>query len=114
MPSPIKPSDIKSTLPQTSTPVCSRLKNLLVDFPKAIYQWFSYMYNEDGTFTEEFKDEVCAIDCEAVIIDGPDQPCDPATEDCEDTTGNEVERGNPIGLGPRGEGKGLQSLQGDK
>lgn len=88
MPSPVKPSDIKETLATTDSYVCTRLKKVLVDFPKAVYAWFSYIYNEDGTFTDDFKDEVCAIDCENIVIPPPPTPCDPETDsNCEPPVG---------------------------
>ena len=66
MASPIKPSDIKATLPATDSSACARLKKVIVDFPRRVYDWFSYIYNEDGTFSEEFKTDFCAIQCDDV------------------------------------------------
>lgn len=67
MASPIRPSDIKDTLPTTDGSACARLKKVIVDFPRRVYEWFSYMYNEDGTFTEGFKADFCAIKCDDVM-----------------------------------------------
>jgi len=67
MASPIRPSDIKDTLPTTDGSACARLKKVIVDFPRRVYDWFSYIYNEDGTFTEAFKADFCAIKCDDVV-----------------------------------------------
>jgi hypothetical protein len=73
MASPIRPSDIKDTLPNTDGSACARLKKVIVDFPRRVYDWFSYIYNEDGTFTDAFKEDFCAIKCDDVI-DGTERP----------------------------------------
>lgn len=66
MASPIRPSDIKDTLPSTDSSACARLKKVIVDFPRRVYDWFSYIYNEDGTFSEAFKNDFCEIQCDDV------------------------------------------------
>ena len=68
MASPIRPSDIKDTLPTTDGSACARLKKVIVDFPRRVYEWFSYIYNEDGTFTEDFKTDFCAIKCDDIQV----------------------------------------------
>jgi hypothetical protein len=73
MPSPVTPNEIKNTLPNVDSGVCDRLKKVIIDFPRKIYAWFSYIYNDDGTFTEEFKQELCAVNCDDIIV-GPNQP----------------------------------------
>ena len=64
MPSPVTPNDIKNTLPNVDSGVCDRLKKVIIDFPRKVYAWMSYVYNDDGTFTEEFKQELCSIKCD--------------------------------------------------
>ena len=76
MASPIRPSDIKDTLPTTDGSACARLKKVIVDFPRRVYEWFSYIYNEDGTFTEAFKTDFCAISCDNIKQETTD-PVDP-------------------------------------
>lgn len=78
MASPIRPSDIKDTLPTTDGSACARLKKVIVDFPRRVYEWFSYIYNEDGTFTEEFKTDLCAVKCDDILVDdnGPNDDDD--------------------------------------
>jgi len=67
MPSPITPNNLKDKLPNMDAPtVCDRLKRVLVDFPKQVYEFVAYIWDEDGNLTESFKDDVCAIDCESV------------------------------------------------
>ena len=66
MASPIRPSDIKDTLPSTDSSACARLKKVIVDFPRRVYDWFSYIYNEDGTFSEAFKNDFCEIQCDDI------------------------------------------------
>ena len=73
MASPIRPNDIKDTLPTTDGSACARLKKVIVDFPRRVYDWFSYIYNEDGTFTEAFKADFCAIKCDDVV-EGAERP----------------------------------------
>lgn len=63
MPSPVTPSDIKAQLVTASGATCDKLLRALFTFPTKFYQWFSYVYKEDGTFTDEFKADLCAIDC---------------------------------------------------
>ena len=67
MPSPITPNNLKDKLPNMDAPtVCDRLKRVLVDFPKQVYEFVAYIWDEDGNLTESFKDDVCAIDCVSV------------------------------------------------
>ena len=75
MASPIRPSDIKDTLPSTDSSACARLKKVIVDFPRRVYDWFSYIYNEDGTFSEAFKNDFCEIQCDDVET-GEERPID--------------------------------------
>ena len=72
MPSPITPNNLKDKLPNMDAPtVCDRLKKVLVDFPKQVYEFVSYSWDEDGNLTEGFKNDVCTIECgtENEIVD---------------------------------------------
>lgn len=72
MPSPITPNNLKDKLPNMDAPtVCDRLKKVLVDFPKQVYEFVSYIWDEDGNLTEGFKNDVCTIECgtENEIVD---------------------------------------------
>ena len=80
MPSPITPNNLKDKLPNMDAPtVCDRLKKVLVDFPKQVYEFVSYIWDEDGNLTESFKDDVCAIDCGTIeeIVDPKPPTVDP-------------------------------------
>lgn len=63
MPNPVKPSDLKSCIPATSGSLCDKLVKVLTVFPQLVYNFYSYIYNEDGTFTDEFKADLCGMDC---------------------------------------------------
>ena len=71
MPSPITPNEIKNTLPNVDAGVCDRLKKVIIDFPRKVYAWLSYVYNDDGTFTEEVKEELCAVKCDNIVVPPP-------------------------------------------
>jgi hypothetical protein len=70
MPSPITPNNLKDKLPSMDSPsVCDRLKKVLVDFPKYVYEFVAYIWDEDGNLTESFKNDVCAIECESITVE---------------------------------------------
>jgi len=73
MPSPVTPNEIKDTLPNVDSSLCDKLKKVIIDFPRKVYAWMSYMYNDDGTFSEDFKQEMCSINCDD-INKGPNRP----------------------------------------
>ena len=62
MPSPVTPNEIKDTLPNVDSSLCDKLKKVIIDFPRKVYAWMSYMYNDDGTFSEDFKQEIMLAD----------------------------------------------------
>ena len=74
MASPVTPNEIKHTLPNVDSGICDRLKKVIIDFPRKVYAWFSYVYNDDGTFTEEFKQELCQIKCDDIGTTEPKPP----------------------------------------
>jgi len=76
MPSPVTPNEIKNTLPNADSGICDRLKKVIIDFPRKVYAWFAYVYNDDGTFTEEFKQELCKIKCDDIGTTEPKPPND--------------------------------------
>ena len=46
MPSPITPNNLKDKLPNMDAPtVCDRLKRVLVDFPKQVYEFVAYIWD---------------------------------------------------------------------
>lgn len=54
MPAP-HPDDFKALIPQTSGSVCTAFKNALLRLPVLVYQLVKYMFNPDGTITDEFR-----------------------------------------------------------
>lgn len=52
--SPIKPSDIQSTIPSSTGSICEKLQALW-SLATKMSTWFSYFYNEDGTISDETK-----------------------------------------------------------
>jgi len=77
MPSPVTPNEIKNTLPNVDSGVCDRLKKVIIDFPRKVYAWMSYVYNDDGSFTEEFKQELCQIKCDDIDVGTSGPTTDP-------------------------------------
>lgn len=55
MPAPIRPSQWCAAVPTTAADFCAKIKLVLVQIPTYLCSMFSWMFNEDGTFTEEFK-----------------------------------------------------------
>lgn len=70
MPSPILPSEFKALVPAGSGSLCDKLLRALKNFPLKFSQWYSYVYGENGDFTDEFKADLCAIDCDALPPSG--------------------------------------------
>lgn len=55
MPAPIRPSQWCAAVPTTSADFCAKIKLVLVQIPHYLCTLFSWMFNEDGSVTEEFK-----------------------------------------------------------
>lgn len=55
MPAPIRPSQWCAAVPTTAADFCAKVKLVLVQIPTYLCSLFSWMFNEDGTFTNEFK-----------------------------------------------------------
>lgn len=66
MPSPVKPSQICSTVVQGTSNLCAKFKSLL-SLPQLLCDWFNYVYEEDGTFSSEFKTDMDAAGIGAPI-----------------------------------------------
>lgn len=62
MPTDLKPSTVKTLLPTTSGTFCQRFKKL-IEFPNVLFNLVSYMFTESGSFTDQFKTDVCALGC---------------------------------------------------
>lgn len=74
MPSPVPPSRFLGAVPSASGSVCDKFQKAFKIFPQALSDWFSYAYNEDGSFTDAFKADVCAINCAALAASGGPAP----------------------------------------
>lgn len=62
MPLPISPQDVKDTIPSPGGNFCEKfIKSLKL--PKLVYDIVSYIWNEDGSFTDDFKADICAAGC---------------------------------------------------
>lgn len=55
MPSPVRPSDFCSLAPTPSTSACESIKRLFFAFPQLLCDLVSYIFDEDGNVTDEFK-----------------------------------------------------------
>lgn len=83
MPSPISCEEFKKVVRSTKSLQCDGLQRILIQLPNTWYQFFTYLYNEDGTFTDEFSADVCVAPCEQIQpttsttdpVDGCDIPC---------------------------------------
>lgn len=74
MPSPVPPSEFQATLATTTGGTCDRLLRALFTFPSKFLSFYEYLFNEDGTLSDEFKTDLCAIDCAVsggVLITAP-------------------------------------------
>ncbi len=63
MPSPITPNDLKELLNDVGGSFCDKFLKLLKGFPEAVYGILLYERNEDGTISDEMKDDICALEC---------------------------------------------------
>lgn len=62
MPSPT-PNRFKNLIISATGSICEKVNKLLVEFPKAFYDFVSWMVDESGNPTDEFKEWVCALGC---------------------------------------------------
>jgi hypothetical protein len=62
MPAPHTPSEFLELVPSIGG-TCEKFNDLMLRFPELVYDVMSYMYNEDGTFTDEFKADICGLGC---------------------------------------------------
>jgi len=70
MPSPITPSQLQALIPTASGSTCDKLIRVLFTLPSRLVDWYQYVYNEDGTFTDAFKADLCSINCATVTGGG--------------------------------------------
>lgn len=63
MPNPVSPSDLLALIPTTGSAFCDRFLRFLELFPTKYVESYSWMFNEDGSLTADFKADICGIDC---------------------------------------------------
>jgi microcystin-dependent protein len=67
MPAPIRPSEICALVPSGTSSLCDRILKVFIQLPAKICAWATWMFNEDGTLTDAFKDEAQIIPTGTVI-----------------------------------------------
>jgi microcystin-dependent protein len=67
MPAPIKPSEICALVPSGTSSLCQRMLDVFLKLPAKICAWATWMFNEDGTLSDAFKDEAQIIPTGTVI-----------------------------------------------
>lgn len=67
MPLPFRPSELCATVPSATSSLCDRLLAVFLKLPALLCQWVGYMFNEDGTITDTFKEELQVIPTGMVI-----------------------------------------------
>lgn len=61
MAAPVKPSDFKALVPTPGTKVADAMVSMELKLSLLWYQYFSYIYNEDGSFTTAYKRDICDL-----------------------------------------------------
>lgn len=74
MPAPIRNSQICATVPSGAADLCAKIKLVLVKLPHYICQQFSYIFNEDGSVSTEFKDAASPFPAGFILAAGLDSP----------------------------------------
>src|SRR6266550_2631573 len=67
MPSPIKPSELCALVPSGTSSLCQRMLDVFLRLPAKICAWATWMFNEDGTLSDAFKDESQIVPTGTVI-----------------------------------------------
>ena len=62
MPTRPTPSDFAALIPDPNAPACDQLSNYF-QMTKLFSTWVNTIYNNDGTFTQDFLNSVCATGC---------------------------------------------------
>lgn len=64
MPSPVTPGDLKELIPAPGGSFCEKVfKNLLRGLPEMVYAIVAWERDENGDLSDDFKAELCALDC---------------------------------------------------
>lgn len=73
---PVIPSDFKNAIVgSVSMALCEKVAKLFTTLPTLVYNAIAYEFNEDGSFTAEYKAAICALDCST--DSGGDNPINP-------------------------------------
>ncbi len=67
MPSPVRPSEIAALVPSGTSSLCQRMLDVFLKLPRKLSDLLSWMFNEDGTLTDEFIHEVAVFPVGTVI-----------------------------------------------
>jgi len=59
MPAPVLPSDFEAIIVQPEDDLCTGLKKTLIQLPILIYKLWSWMFNADGTISQDYLNELC-------------------------------------------------------
>lgn len=72
MSNPVPPSLFQATVPISGGSVCDKFSKLFVTFPTIFYEWYAYMFAEDGSIATGFATDICAINCATLpVTPGP-------------------------------------------
>ena len=66
MPSPVTPDFFKDLIPRLSSSLCGKFVPTITNFIRRFVDFYEWMFNEDGSFTDNFKADICALGCTAV------------------------------------------------
>ena len=59
MPAPFTIEELDAVMPNTLLPACSELDKINDQLPRMRDRWIKWIWNDDGTVTEEFANDVC-------------------------------------------------------
>jgi hypothetical protein len=63
MPFPVRPSDFHAVVVLADDSLATAIVKTYIRLPILLYKLFKYMFNADGTFTAEFQEDLCDLDC---------------------------------------------------
>lgn len=66
MPSPVTPNVFKDLIPRFQSSMCGRFIPTITNFIRRFTDFYEWMFNEDGSFTDDFKTDLCALGCTEV------------------------------------------------
>lgn len=79
MPAPNPPNDFKNAIPSASGSFCEKFLSVF-RLPQLVYNLVAYIWNEDGSFTDAFKTDICALGCKTGADGGFPVPIVSATD----------------------------------